>query len=145
MVALFAASVTFWAGYEQQGASFNLFAERYTDRSLLGVTVPAGALQAVNPFFVITLAPVFAFLWIALGKRGIDLPAPVKFGLGPHLHGTRVPGHVLRLAARAGGGEGAAHLAGVHLPAAHHGGAVSVAGGPFVHEQARRRRASSAR
>jgi len=82
MVALFVASVTFWAGYEQQGASFNLFAERYTDRSLLGVTVPAGALQAVNPFFVITLAPVFAFLWIALGKRGIDLPAPVKFGLG---------------------------------------------------------------
>jgi POT family proton-dependent oligopeptide transporter len=82
MVALFVASVTFWAGYEQQGASFNLFAERYTDRNLLGVTVPAGALQAVNPFFVITLAPVFAFLWIALGKRGIDLPAPVKFGLG---------------------------------------------------------------
>ena len=28
MVALFAASVTFFAGYEQQGASFNLFAQR---------------------------------------------------------------------------------------------------------------------
>ena len=82
MVALFVASVTFWAGYEQQGASFNLFAERYTDRNILGMDVPAGVLQAVNPFFVITLAPVFAFLWIALGKRGIDLPAPVKFGVG---------------------------------------------------------------
>ena len=32
MVALFAGSVIFWAGYEQQGASFNLFADRYTDR-----------------------------------------------------------------------------------------------------------------
>jgi POT family proton-dependent oligopeptide transporter len=82
MVALFVASVTFWAGYEQQGASFNLFAERYTDRNILGTNVPAGVLQAVNPFFVISLAPVFAFIWIALGKRGIDLPAPVKFGLG---------------------------------------------------------------
>src|SRR4029077_15035885 len=32
MVALVAASVTFWAGYEQTGASMNLFADRYTDR-----------------------------------------------------------------------------------------------------------------
>ncbi|HXN80746.1 MAG TPA: oligopeptide:H+ symporter, partial [Steroidobacteraceae bacterium] len=36
MVALFAASVTFWAGYEQQGSSFNLFAQRYTDRHIFG-------------------------------------------------------------------------------------------------------------
>ena len=49
-------SVTFWAGYEQQGASFNLFAERYTDRHIFGWNMPAGVLQAVNPFFVITLA-----------------------------------------------------------------------------------------
>jgi POT family proton-dependent oligopeptide transporter len=82
MVALFVASVTFWAGYEQQGASFNLFAERYTDRHILGWNMPAGMLQAVNPFFVISLAPVLAWLWIALGKRGLDLPAPVKFGIG---------------------------------------------------------------
>jgi POT family proton-dependent oligopeptide transporter len=82
MVALFAASVTFWIGYEQQGASFNLFADRYTDRHILGWEVPAGVLQAVNPLFVITLAGVFAWLWIALGKRGIDLAASAKFGVG---------------------------------------------------------------
>jgi POT family proton-dependent oligopeptide transporter len=82
MAALFVASVTFWAGYEQQGASFNLFADRYTDRHILGWNMPAGMLQAVNPFFVISLAPVLAWLWIALGKRGLDLPAPVKFAIG---------------------------------------------------------------
>jgi len=82
MAALFCASVMFWAGYEQQGASFNLFAERYTDRHILGWNMPAGILQAVNPFFVITLAGAFAWLWTALGKRGLDLPAPMKFGLG---------------------------------------------------------------
>jgi POT family proton-dependent oligopeptide transporter len=82
MVALFAASVIFWCGYEQQGASFNLFADRYTDRHIFGWNMPAGVLQAVNPFFVITLAPVFAALWIALGKRGLDLPATAKFGIG---------------------------------------------------------------
>jgi POT family proton-dependent oligopeptide transporter len=82
MVALFAASVTFWAGYEQQGASFNLFAERYTDRHLFGWNIPAGVLQAVNPFFVITLAGAFAWLWTSLGRRGLDLPASLKFGFG---------------------------------------------------------------
>jgi POT family proton-dependent oligopeptide transporter len=82
MVALFAGSVMFWAGYEQQGASFNLFAERYTDRHILGWNMPAGILQAVNPLFVITLSPVFAFLWLALGRRGLDFTATVKFGAG---------------------------------------------------------------
>ncbi|MBV9724464.1 MAG: MFS transporter, partial [Gammaproteobacteria bacterium] len=53
MAALFIASVTFWAGYYQQGGSFNLFAERYTDRHLFGWDMPAGVLQAVNPSFVI--------------------------------------------------------------------------------------------
>jgi len=81
MVALFVASVTFWAGYYQQGGSFNLFAERYTDRHVLGWDMPAGVLQAVNPSFVIIFAGVFAALWIALGKRGRDLTASAKFGL----------------------------------------------------------------
>jgi POT family proton-dependent oligopeptide transporter len=82
MLALFIASVTFWAGYYQQGGSFNLFAERYTDLHILGWQMPAGVLQAVNPFFVITLAGAFAALWIALGKRGRDPVASAKFGVG---------------------------------------------------------------
>jgi proton-dependent oligopeptide transporter, POT family len=101
MVALFAASVTFWTGYEQQGASFNLFAERYTNRQIFGWNMPAGMLQAVNPLFVISLAAVFAWLWIALGRRGIDILASVKFGAGLILLGLGflvmyfAAGHVL--------------------------------------------------
>jgi proton-dependent oligopeptide transporter, POT family len=82
MVALVAASVTFWAGYEQTGASLNLFAERYTDRNFFGWMMPAGVLQAVNPLFIIVFAPLFAALWIALGKRGRDFNAAAKFGAG---------------------------------------------------------------
>ncbi|MBV9315983.1 MAG: peptide MFS transporter [Gammaproteobacteria bacterium] len=81
MAALFIASVTFWAGYYQQGGSFNLFAERYTDRHLFGWDMPAGVLQAVNPSFVIIFAGVFAALWIALGKRGRDPSPASKFGV----------------------------------------------------------------
>jgi len=82
MIALVAASVTFWAGYEQTGASMNLFADRYTDRHILGWEMPTAWLQSVNPLFIIGFAPLFAVLWIALGKRGRDLNAAAKFGAG---------------------------------------------------------------
>jgi POT family proton-dependent oligopeptide transporter len=82
MIALVAAGVTFWAGYEQTGASMNLFADRYTDRRILGWDMPTAWLQSINPLFIIAFAPVFAALWIALGKRGRDLNAAAKFGAG---------------------------------------------------------------
>ena len=81
MVALFVASVTFWAGYFQQGGSFNLFAARYTDMHILGWNAPPGVLQAADSLFVIILAGVFAALWLALGKRERDPPAAAKFGV----------------------------------------------------------------
>jgi POT family proton-dependent oligopeptide transporter len=88
MVALFAGSVTFWAGYEQMGASFNLFADRYTDRHILGLEIPAGVLQGVNPLFIIVFAPVLAAVWLSLGRRDRDLAAPTKFALGLLLLGA---------------------------------------------------------
>ena len=53
LIALFIGCAIFFAGYEQMGASFNLFAQRYTERHVLGSEIPAGVLQAVNPFFII--------------------------------------------------------------------------------------------
>jgi POT family proton-dependent oligopeptide transporter len=82
MLALFIACAIFWAGYEQAGASFNLFAERYTDRDVFGWMMPAGVLQAVNPLMIILFAPVFAALWVNLGRRNLDPSAPAKFGFG---------------------------------------------------------------
>ena len=82
IVALAVACAMFWAGYEQAGASFNLFAERYTELDVLGWHMPAGVLQAVNPTFIILFAPVFAALWVNLGRRMLEPSAPAKFGLG---------------------------------------------------------------
>jgi POT family proton-dependent oligopeptide transporter len=81
MVALFAGSVTFWAGYFQQGGSFNLFAARYTDMHILGWNAPPGVLQSMDSIFVIILAGAFAGLWLALGRRDRDPPAAAKFGV----------------------------------------------------------------
>jgi POT family proton-dependent oligopeptide transporter len=82
LIALFVGCAIFFAGYEQMGASFNLFAQRYTNRNLLGWEVPAGVLQAVNPLLIIVFAPVLAGLWLFLGRRNRDLSAPAKFAAG---------------------------------------------------------------
>jgi proton-dependent oligopeptide transporter, POT family len=88
MIALFAACAMFWAGFEQTGASLNLFADRHTDRMILGWEMPAGVLQNVNPAFIIIFSPVFAALWVQLGKRNMDPSAPFKFALGLILMGV---------------------------------------------------------
>lgn len=84
IVVLFIASALFWAGFEQAGSSFNLFAERFTVRTLgwLHYEIPAAWLQSVGPVFVITLAPVFAWIWVWLARRNLDPSTPVKFALG---------------------------------------------------------------
>ena len=82
MIALFAAYATFYAGFEQGGASLNLFAERYTDRDVFGWHMPAGVLQGTTALITILFAPVFAALWTFLGRRGKDLSPPAKFSLG---------------------------------------------------------------
>jgi POT family proton-dependent oligopeptide transporter len=82
MIALFIACAMFWAGFEQAGASFTLFAERYTDRSIFGWEIPGGAVQSANAIFIIVFAPMFAAMWVWLGKRNLDPSAPAKFALG---------------------------------------------------------------
>ena len=66
---LFIFSAMFWSGFEQAGSSLNLFAERLTDLNVFGWEMPASWLQSVNPLLIIALAPVFAWLWVALARR----------------------------------------------------------------------------
>ena len=84
---LFAAYAAFYAGFEQGGASMNLFAERYTDRHIMGWVMPAGVLQGTTALVTILFAPVFAALWLALGRRGWDPSPLLKFAAGLALLG----------------------------------------------------------
>jgi proton-dependent oligopeptide transporter, POT family len=90
LVVLFLGSVLFWSGYEQAGSSLNLFAERYTDRSLpwLHFVIPAGWFQSLNSAYIILFAPFFAWLWIALARRNLNPSAPAKFAIGVMLMGS---------------------------------------------------------
>jgi POT family proton-dependent oligopeptide transporter len=80
ILVLFLFSVLFWSGYFQAASSLNLFAERLTNRDVLGWNMPASWLQSVNPVFVFLLAPVFAWIWVRLARRNPSSPA--KFALG---------------------------------------------------------------
>ncbi|MBW3628459.1 MAG: peptide MFS transporter [Gemmatimonadetes bacterium] len=79
---LFLFAIVFWGAFEQAPTSLNLFAADFTDRNIGGFEVPATWFQSVNSAFVILLAPVFAWLWVSLGRRGKDLSSPGKFSLG---------------------------------------------------------------
>jgi proton-dependent oligopeptide transporter, POT family len=90
LVVLFLGSVLFWSGYEQAGSSLNLFAERYTDRSLpwLHFVIPTGWFQSLNSAYIILFSPFFAWAWIALARRNLNPSAPAKFALGVMLMGS---------------------------------------------------------
>jgi POT family proton-dependent oligopeptide transporter len=76
----------FWSGFEQAGSSMNLFARDLTDRTIFGTEITAGTLQAINPLFIILLAPVVGSLWVWLGARNPSMA--VKFGMGLVLLGV---------------------------------------------------------
>jgi POT family proton-dependent oligopeptide transporter len=88
MIALFVAATVYYAAQEQTATSLTLFAERYTDRNVLGWRIPAGVFQSVSSIYILLLAPVFSALWIALDRRGRDPSTPVKFCLGLMLMGA---------------------------------------------------------
>ena len=75
-------SVVFWAFYEQAGSSLNLFADRNVDRVVFGWEVPAAVMQSINPGFILLFGGVFAWMWTALDRVGLNPSTPLKFGLG---------------------------------------------------------------
>jgi proton-dependent oligopeptide transporter, POT family len=77
---LFAFAAIFWSAFEQAPTSLNLFARDFTDRQLGSFEIPATWFQVINSLFIILLAPVFAALWMRLGKN--DFSAPAKFAMG---------------------------------------------------------------
>ncbi len=78
----FLASAMFYAGYEQQGSSLTLFADRYTDRFIGSFEFPSGWFQTVPAGAVIIFVPIFAWLWVWLSKRNLNPSTPVKLSFG---------------------------------------------------------------
>ncbi len=80
IVVLFVGAAIFWSAFEQAATSLNLFAANNTRNSVFGLTFPSSWFQSVNALMIIVFAPVFAWIWLALGKH--DPSSPAKFGFG---------------------------------------------------------------
>ncbi|MBP9693569.1 MAG: MFS transporter [Alphaproteobacteria bacterium] len=72
----------FFAIFEQAFSSLTLFTDRVVDRAVFGVTLETAQFQFFNSAFIILLGPVFAWLWIFLGKRHQEPYTPIKFCFG---------------------------------------------------------------
>ena len=73
--------VFFWSAFEQAGASLTFFAEEQTRRDLGFFTVPASFFASLNSIYVVTFAPLFAWLWLKLGKHEPSSPTKMSLGL----------------------------------------------------------------
>lgn len=79
---LIAFSALFWAFYEQNSGSLNLFAMRNVDMHVAGVELPALSVNNfLPPAWVIALSPAFAWLWVWLAKRHLEPSTSLKFAL----------------------------------------------------------------
>jgi proton-dependent oligopeptide transporter, POT family len=79
-IPLFIASAMFWAIQEQGSTILATYADKRTQLDFAGIHISPAWFQSLNPLFIIIFAPVFAWLWVKLGKRQPSIPQ--KFALG---------------------------------------------------------------
>ncbi|MBK5296312.1 MAG: peptide MFS transporter [Vicinamibacteria bacterium] len=81
IVVFFLFAAIFWGAYEQAASTLSLFGDRYTRHEVFGFSFPSSWFQTVQPVAVILLAPIFAWLWLRLGRLEPSSPAKFAFGL----------------------------------------------------------------
>jgi len=74
--------IFFWTGFEQAGGTMNLFADKLTDRTMLGWEMPATYFQGINPLLIVLLGPLFSMMWTRLDRSRFALPVSAKMGVG---------------------------------------------------------------
>ncbi|MDQ0315245.1 peptide MFS transporter [Amorphus orientalis] len=79
---LVAFSVAFWAVYQQDVTSVMVFTQRDLDLNIFGWQSPPEEFSSLNPFFILALSPLLAFLWPAIERRGINFDDVMKFAFG---------------------------------------------------------------
>src|SRR6185437_10537865 len=77
VLVIFVFTIMFWTFFELAVSAITLFTERNVERTVFGYNIPASAFQAVNPFFIILLAPLFSWLW----EKFKSASSPFKFAI----------------------------------------------------------------
>jgi POT family proton-dependent oligopeptide transporter len=88
LVALCALNVVFWAIYEQQGNTMQLWADKQTVwPTLSGWQVPSPWYQSFNPFMIFVFTPLLAILWGRQAARRTEPTSVTKMAIGCLLAG----------------------------------------------------------
>jgi proton-dependent oligopeptide transporter, POT family len=108
LLVIFVFVILFWTAFEQSGNVMLIWADEHTNLRLFSsepppitlngaaaaahaassdggwrdLTMSSGQTQSFNPFFIFTLAPVFAAIWLWLGRRGLEPSTPTKMVMG---------------------------------------------------------------
>jgi POT family proton-dependent oligopeptide transporter len=82
MIPLYIGAIAFFAIFEQAPTTLNIFADTLTEPTVLGFDFPTTWYQSVNAVFIVGLAPLFAWLWVFLNKKGKEPTSVNKFAIG---------------------------------------------------------------
>ena len=79
---LCALNIVFWAVYEQQGNTMQLFADSNVDWMIFGWEMPSTWFQSINPMFIFGMVPLLNIYWATLGKKGKEASSVAKMAIG---------------------------------------------------------------
>ncbi len=101
LVILCALNIIFWAVYEQQGNTMQLWADNQTDWNFFGLTIPSTWYQSMNPACILIFAPLLGIFWKKQASKDKEPSSVTKMAIGCLLLGAAFG--VMILAAKAVG------------------------------------------
>lgn len=75
-------AIVFFTLYQQMPTSINVFAVNHVSPTLVGIHLDPQSFQVLNPFWIIVLSPVLAWLYTDWNKRKLSFSIPYKFAVG---------------------------------------------------------------
>jgi len=81
-------NIVFWAIYEQQGNTLQLWADEKTNWNFFGWEVPSTWYQSFNPAMIFIFAPILSAMWAWQAKRKKEPTSVSKMGIGSILCGA---------------------------------------------------------
>ncbi len=78
---------SFWAVYEQQGNTMQLWADQNTRWQFAGLTIPSTWYQAFNPFMIFFITPILTWVWGRQALRGKEPASLTKMAIGSTMLG----------------------------------------------------------
>jgi len=82
LIALVFLNVIFWAVYEQQGNTIQIFADRNADWHVFGWEMPSTWFQSVNPMFIFALTPFLNMFWGWQSRNKKEPSSIIKMAMG---------------------------------------------------------------